>query len=516
MAIISNRFTSTVLMASPEFLKNMLGSTANDNPAFQREETVRNELSRNDHLGRSEDGTAKNLQVSTLASNQNLEIDHSCARKRVSFPENTTTETEIKLYKQRFWILTLFSVCSMVNAMQWVQYTVVSDLTMCFYRVDISTVNWTANIFLLLYAPLVFPISWVTEKVGIRNSLLVGSFLQCVGTAIQCAATTPGSFALAMVSQAFGSVAQIFIVALPPDIAATWFGADEISRASAVGVFGNQLGCGLGFIFPPMVLPTNCTEKDLIGRGRKIVAYTLFGSNVLVLLLILLTFSKKPKTPPSLAEANKDSCVKDFKRSLCALLKNFNYVLLVLSYGIIVGTSIAMATILFSIVSPHFPGEDEVIGWMGLLVILSGTIGSIIAGYILDLTHRYKETSVAVFIFSFLFMILFSALLYVEAIWLQFVTISILGFFMTSYLPVGFEFAVEITYPEPEAMSATILIASTTVVGLVFAEIGSYLVETYSDIAANSFFGAMLLLGTIITAAIKCDFRRQEQENTTF
>ena len=36
-------------------------------------------------------------------------------------------------------------------------------------------------------------------------------------------------------------------------------------------------------------------------------------------------------------------------------------------------------------------------------------------------------------------------------------------FFMTGYLPVGFEFAAEITYPEPEGTSSGLLNASAQV-----------------------------------------------------
>lgn len=44
-----------------------------------------------------------------------------------------------------------------------------------------------------------------------------------------------------------------------------------------------------------------------------------------------------------------------------------------------------------------------------------------------------------------------------------FLTASLLGFFMTGYLPVGFEFAAELTYPEPEGTSAGLLNAAAQV-----------------------------------------------------
>lgn len=48
-----------------------------------------------------------------------------------------------------------------------------------------------------------------------------------------------------------------------------------------------------------------------------------------------------------------------------------------------------------------------------------------------------------------------------------FVTAGLVGFFMTGYLPVGFEFAAELTYPEPEVTSSGLLNASAQLFGII-------------------------------------------------
>ena len=47
--------------------------------------------------------------------------------------------------------------------------------------------------------------------------------------------------------------------------------------------------------------------------------------------------------------------------------------------------------------------------------------------------------------------------LYQRSIPLDYVTIGVMGFFMAGYLPIGFEFAAEITYPIPEGTSTGLL-----------------------------------------------------------
>ncbi|KFM74419.1 Feline leukemia virus subgroup C receptor-related protein 2, partial [Stegodyphus mimosarum] len=50
---------------------------------------------------------------------------------------------------------------------------------------------------------------------------------------------------------------------------------------------------------------------------------------------------------------------------------------------------------------------------------------------------------------------------------------------MTGYLPVGFDFGAEITYPESEAMSASLLNASTQMFSIILTIISSAMLQSY-------------------------------------
>lgn len=82
-------------------------------------------------------------------------------------------------------------------------------------------------------------------------------------------------------------------------------------------------------------------------------------------------------------------------------------------------------------------------------------------------------------------------------------------FFMTGYLPVGFEFAAELTYPEPEGTSAGLLNAAAQIFGILFTMLYAELFDAFGDIGANVTMAVMLCIGTIVTAVIKSDLRRQ-------
>ena len=50
-------------------------------------------------------------------------------------------------------------------------------------------------------------------------------------------------------------------------------------------------------------------------------------------------------------------------------------------------------------------------------------------------------------------MVLFTFMVDKESLKVDYIFIGVLGFFMTGYLPIGFEFGAELTYPESEGKS---------------------------------------------------------------
>lgn len=81
---------------------------------------------------------------------------------------------------------------------------------------------------------------------------------------------------------------------------------------------------------------------------------------------------------------------------------------------------------------------------------------------------------------------------------------------MTGYLPVGFEFAAELTYPEPEVTSAGLLNASAQIFGIFFTVLGGTLLNDYGSIICNSTFCAALFVGAVVTLLIRPELKRQK------
>ncbi|XP_071942786.1 choline/ethanolamine transporter flvcr2a-like [Antedon mediterranea] len=436
------------------------------------------------------------------------EIDIGIASKS---DESSQLVGEPIVYTRRWFMLTIFCLVSMTNAAQWIQYASISNVVADYYDVSTLAVDWLSMIFMLLYIPLIFPVTWLLDKRGLKVIGLLGSSLNCLGGWLRFVGALPSRFALAFIGQSICSVAQVFILGMPAHVAATWFGGDQVSTACAIGVFGNQVGVALGFVLPPYIVPN---DDDVEEHMRNMFLGTAIITTVLFLLVVFF-YQAEPPTPPSKARlTNKEAGKEDsYMLSIKALLRNRNFVFLIVTYGVNVGSFYAVSTLLNQIVLSEFPGEEQMVGLIGLAIVLAGLGGSAVMGYWLDKTRTYRGTTVVVYILTFVGMVFFSFSLYLNQIWVVFGIATFLGFFMTGYLPLGFEFAAELTYPEPEGTSSGLLNAAAQTFGIAFTMSMGALVSNVNTLSGNIFLCIAILIGTIITGFIKSDLRRQRAEN---
>ncbi|XP_012273389.1 feline leukemia virus subgroup C receptor-related protein 2 isoform X2 [Orussus abietinus] len=421
-----------------------------------------------------------------------------------------TQVVETKIYKRRWLILAIFVLYSASNAMQWIQYSIIANLVIQYYDVSSFAVDMTSMIYMMTYIPLIFLASYLLDKFGLRFAAVAGATGTALGAWIKVFSVAPDRFWVTFLGHTFAAISQTFILSLPARLAAVWFGPDQVSSACSIGVFGNQLGVAMGFLFPPMLVQSS-PDNEVIGHGLSVMFYIIAAFTSIVLVLILLFFKAEPPLPPSPAQAAQRDVEssEDFLQSIKRLVTNVGYLLLILSYAINVGIFYAISTFLNQIVLEHFPGHEVDAGRIGLTIVCAGMLGSVVCGVVLDKTHKFKETTLGVYLFSLLGMIVFTFTLDNGKIYVVYITAGLLGFFMTGYLPVGFELAAELTYPEPEGTSAGLLNAATQVFGIAFTMLYGYIFSSWGDFISNIVLCISLVLGTLLTTIIPNDLRRQ-------
>ncbi|OWK64170.1 Feline leukemia virus subgroup C receptor-related protein 2, partial [Lonchura striata] len=301
-----------------------------------------------------------------------------------------------------------------------------------------------------------------------------------------------------------------------------------------------QLGIAVGFLVPPVLIP-NVEDVEKLAYHISVMFFMTAGVASALFILVIIVFKEKPPNPPSRAQAliqSRPTVEYSYVKSILRLLCNANFLLLMVTYGkvadiasiklrhnkewalrnfksmglgfalesmLLVGGSLnvgcfyALSTLLNRMVIHHYQGEEVNAGRIGLTIILSGMAGALISGIWLDKTKTYKQTTLVVYIMSLVGMIVYTFTLSLGHLWVVFVTAGFLGFFMTGYLPLGFEFAVELTYPESEGTSSGLLNVSAQIFGIVFTISQGQVMDRFGTKEGNLLLCSVLFLGTVMT-----------------
>uniref|UniRef100_UPI00358E823F heme transporter FLVCR2-like isoform X2 n=1 Tax=Myxine glutinosa TaxID=7769 RepID=UPI00358E823F len=426
-------------------------------------------------------------------------------------PDPADAVSETRVYRRRWGILALFCLHSMSNSFQWIEFSILNDVFTRFYHVQTSDIDWLSLTYMFTYLILFVPVTWILSHRGLRFMALVANILNCLGAWVKALGVRPDLFWVAVFGQTLCGVAQVFILSMPPLIAAVWFGPTEVSTACAIGVFGNQIGTAIGFLVPPLLVPNESNDGSLAWDIR-LLLFGIAGFNSIVLILVILFYEDKPPHPPSIAQATAmdNSARESYKNCISSLIHNKDFLLLALCYGLSAGAYYSLATLLNQTVLHYYPGEEVETGWIGLTIVVTGVVSALIAGFWLDKTHTYKMTILVVNILTFITMVVYTFTMDLGHIWVIFITAGILGFFLTSCLPIGFEFAAELTYPHSEGISSGFLNGCVQVFAIALTLSQGRLITMFGPLAGNLLLCAVLLLGTIASAFIKEDLKRQK------
>lgn len=423
---------------------------------------------------------------------------------------------KIRVYKRRWLVLGIFAFYSGVSTCQWIQYSIITNIVCRYYGVSALTVDWTAMSFMAYYVVLVFPTMFLVDKWGLRWSALFGSGLTCLGTWVKVFSVQPDRFYVTFIGHSLVAIAQVFVLILPGRLAAQWFDSRQISTATSLGIFGSQLGVALSFLLTPVVV-RNHENVDAIGDDLSFLFWSVSIIASVAFVTVLFLFDNEPKLPPSetralqkLGQSEEAKKEQSFTEILKRLSRNKCYLLLCNTYGLNVGVLNAIGTLLNQIYLLHFENGERDAGRIGLAMIVTGMLGSVSFGVILDKTHKFKETTVAVYFLSFCGQVLFAVFTYYELKWLVYLSATFLGYFMSGYLALGYEMCAEYTYPEPEDVAAGILNVANNLYGVILVIIMGRLLESHGDVPVHLVLCGALLLGFVMTALTRDEQRRQD------
>ena len=101
-----------------------------------------------------------------------------------------------RVYKERWLQLVNFCVFMVINNIAWMGLQNNAGNLAKHYDETFSTVNQGTQIYSLFLLLFSLPASNIIEKYGIHNAMILGSFLNLIGTTIKCFINTDFSYYL--------------------------------------------------------------------------------------------------------------------------------------------------------------------------------------------------------------------------------------------------------------------------------------------------------------------------------
>lgn len=204
------------------------------------------------------------------------------------------------------------------------------------------------------------------------------------------------------------------------------------------------------------------------------------------------------------------------KSALRRLLRNRSFCFIAVGYGIMVGVFYGVSTVLGQMMKERFPGDNGAVGWVGFTIVISGVFGSFVCGVILDRTHTYRLLSLILYLGSALCMVAFAVVVRHYGLTTIFEVAALLGFFMTGLLPVGFEFAAEVSFPIPESVSSAVLNVIANLTGVIIISVFSAVVgnKPGSVFVANLAMAGLCLVAFLLLLPVKQRDGRRILERT--
>jgi Na+/melibiose symporter-like transporter len=219
--------------------------------------------------------------------------------------------------------------------------------------------------------------------------------------------------------------------------------------------------------------------------------------------LIVVFFKEKVLLDPDLE--NNENINSDLKK----ILKNGNYLLLLISISVSVGT-INFLSVVIETITDDLNYSSEQASVLALGSIGSGILGIIVSSIISTIIQKYKIICIVALLFS---IILTSFLYYTledQAFYVSIIASSLLGFFATQNIPLGFELGAEISHPITPMISSGLINCLGGILTVVPVLIAYYLGNT----GLGSLLVALTLfsIGLLLMCFVKEDLNRKASE----
>jgi MFS family permease len=388
----------------------------------------------------------------------------------------------IRVYRYRWVVLVALMSVVMASEMQWLALAPISRVVASYYNLNTTSNSFVGPdlltlIHLVAFVVVSIPISWVVTKVSLKWTLRYSaialaffSFLKGFGA---------HSFWIIVFAQVGLSISYSAIMNNVTLVVSRWFPLRERGFATGLVSLSQYLGLALVLIIAPLSVVTDPNSPSY-GQGIESLLLWLGIFNGVASIIVLFFFKEKPLTPPSKEPFKLQSYVVSFnlllrKKHMGGFIGVFSLVWALYNIFIIKIDTLSA-----------FIGIETSAGVLGIVFLIGGALGSLLIPLASDYFKKRKLFFVicmlgifgGVLLFAFIPLIIVSRY---NHILLAHLGLFILGFFFQSAIPLGFQYASELSSPVQESSSHGVLLMGGHLLAIPFLMYINYMGGAYVE-----------------------------------
>ncbi|EDV19708.1 uncharacterized protein TRIADDRAFT_32990 [Trichoplax adhaerens] len=369
---------------------------------------------------------------------------------------------EFVVYTRRWFMLLVICLANVGNAMMWISFASVADVTAEFYNVTSFQVDFLSLTYMIAFLVIGLFSSWLIDTWGLRIGVLFSVYVTLIGAVIRILSglsfvNKRYKYSVVMIGQTLGAIAQPFLLESPTKLAALWFPGNQRAIANTLSTMSNPCGILLANALSPVIV-TSTNKLPLM-----LELYTIIPA----IAVILATLGFCENTPPRPPSSSAAEVGEPFFDGLKLVFQSRSYIVLFICMGVGIGIFSALSTVIEQVLCVR-GYSNEFSGLCGALMIGCGLIGALLSGVYVDRTKKFIETAKVLICCATFTLIAFSMITRFRGLPAPTILcICLFGAFAFGLLPVGLELAVECTYPVAEATSSGLLWMSGQIFGII-------------------------------------------------
>jgi cyanate permease len=397
-------------------------------------------------------------------------------------------KSEFKVYGSRWLMLIVYMLMVAVNQLLWITFAPITGDATKYFGVSDLKIGILSMCFMIVYIVISIPASWVIDRYGIRVGVGIGAAFTGIFGLIRGFAGP--DYNLLLMAQIGIAVGQPFILNAITKLAARWFPIDERATAAGLGTLAMYLGILAGMTLTPYLI---------IGSGIGGMLYLYGIVAIITSAIFLILIKERPPTAPCRPDQEERSLVLD---GFMQTFRTGDFIWLMIIFFIGLGVFNSVTTWIEDILRPRGFTATQA-GITGGLMIVGGVIGALIIPIMSD--RRKKRT-------PFIIIALTGATLGLTGItfatnyWLLLFSGMVMGFFLLSAGPIGFQYGAEITYPASEGTSNGMLLLMGQISGIAFI----FGMDSFKSPATGSMTRSLVILIALMVISILMSFRLKE------